>query len=156
MRSSKPGTSSVAANFCMHTSSRAVCGGLCSHQPARRPLIAHEHTFEAIEHAPEVGLPVLLIAPSARRIICVSNPVASSLVAEGVSPGLLEVVPNGVPTTAILDRSAARAELGVDAARSVIGMVGRLRREKRHDLAIEALALLRDKGVDVTLCNRCN
>jgi glycosyltransferase involved in cell wall biosynthesis len=119
---------------------------------ARRPLIAHEHTFEGRPSKRRTWGYRYLIAPSARRIICVSNPVASSLIAEGVSPRLLEVVPNGVPTTGILDRSAARAELGVDAARSVIGMVGRLRREKRHDLAIQALALLRNEGVDVMLC----
>ena len=119
---------------------------------ARRPLVAHEHTFDGRQSRRRTFGYRYLIAPTASRILCVSGPVAASLVAEGVAPDLLEVVPNGVPIEGLLDRESARAELGVEPVGVVIGFVGRLRREKRHELALQALALLRREGHDVTLC----
>jgi glycosyltransferase involved in cell wall biosynthesis len=72
--------------------------------------------------------------------------------ADGIRPDKLEVIPNGVPIDVALERDAARAELGLDTRRAVIGIVARLRPEKRHELALEALASLRTQGEDVVLC----
>lgn len=119
---------------------------------ARRPLVAHEHTFGGVRTRGRTLGYRYWIAPAARRIICVSEFVAQSLRDEGVPNALISVVPNGVPVDATLDRAGARAELGLRSSAIVLGMVGRLRPEKRHDLAIAALAQLRARGLDITLC----
>jgi glycosyltransferase involved in cell wall biosynthesis len=117
---------------------------------ARRPLVAHEHTFAGRSRARTLGYRYV-IGRRARRILCVSEFVAASLIAEGVRPELLAVVPNGVPAGAALTREAAREQLGLDARTPAIGMVGRLRPEKRHDLALEAFSLLRRQGSSAIL-----
>jgi glycosyltransferase involved in cell wall biosynthesis len=93
-----------------------------------------------------------LIAPTAERILCVSEGVAASLAAEGIAASKLQVVPNGVTVDDSTDRAAARRELGLGDDRTVIGMVARLRPEKRHELALEALALLRSRDKRLVLC----
>jgi glycosyltransferase involved in cell wall biosynthesis len=119
---------------------------------ARRPLVTHEHTFTGASSLRRTIGYRAMIAPSATRIICVSEGVAASLRADGIRPDKLEVIPNGVPIDVALERDAARAELGLDTRRAVIGIVARLRPEKRHELALEALASLRTQGEDVVLC----
>jgi glycosyltransferase involved in cell wall biosynthesis len=86
------------------------------------------------------------------RIVCVADSVARSLVADGVPFEKLAVVPNGVPVEGLLDRDAARLELGLEVARPAIGMVAHLRPEKRHELALHGLAVLRERRPDVVLC----
>ena len=126
--------------------------GVVLARTARRPLIAHEHTFQGVRSAARTLGYRFWIGPAARRILCVSSSVAQSLLAEGVSAGKLRVVPNGVPLDVALDRSAARAELELDRGATVVGMLGRLREEKRHDLALQAVARLRERGLDVVFC----
>ena len=112
---------------------------------AGRPLVAHEHTFDGSTSRQRALVYRGLIAPTARRILCVSTGVAASLRADGVPAGKLEVVPNGVPVDGLLDRVAARAALGLGDG-PVVGMVARLRPEKRHELALEAIASI-DRNV---------
>lgn len=118
----------------------------------RRPLVAHEHTFDGTRTRRRTLGYRYLIAPTASRILCVSDYVAASLRDEGVQARLLETVPNGVRTDLALPRATARAELGLDPAATVVGIVGRLRPEKRHDLALQALNAVRAAGHDVVLC----
>jgi len=126
--------------------------GVLLARAAHRPLVAHEHTFRGVRSLGRTAGYRYWIAPAARRIVCVSEGVAASLAAEGVGADKLRVVPNGVPLDDALDRADARAELGLDPAAPVVGIVGRLREEKRHDLALEAMAGLRKRGVDAMLC----
>lgn len=60
----------------------------------------------------------------------------------GVMPDLSTVflVPNGVAFEPALDRGAARAHLGIDAAGRVVGWIGRLSPEKGPDLLLDAIA----------------
>lgn len=118
----------------------------------RRPLVAHEHTFDGTRTKRRTLGYRYLIAPTASRILCVSDSVAASLRNEGVPARLLETVPNGVRTDLALPREVARAELGLDPASVVVGMIGRLRPEKRHELALRALDKVRAAGHDVVLC----
>jgi glycosyltransferase involved in cell wall biosynthesis len=119
---------------------------------SRRPLVAHEHTYSGLQVLlREVGYRAL-IAPSASRIVCVSSGVAASLQEHGVPPEKLAIVPNGVPVEDVLDRNVARHELGLASDELVVGLVARLRPEKRHELALRALALLRAEGVPVRMC----
>lgn len=119
---------------------------------ARRPLVTHEHTFTGVSTRRRTVLYRRLIGPTAARIVCVSGGVAASLLAEGVAEEKVAVVPNGVPVHGILDRGAARTELGLEPESPVVGLVARLRVEKRHELALEVLAKLRAGGDDVVLC----
>lgn len=93
-----------------------------------------------------------MIGPTARRVVCVSTSIAEVLRRSGVPAWKLVVVPNGVPVAGMLERGAARAELGLDPDRVIVGMVARLRAQKRHDLALRTLAELRRRGRDVQLC----
>lgn len=134
-----------------HKFEGAMLGALVA-RAAGRPMVAHEHTFNGRPNAKRRLAYRHLIAPAARRIVCVAPSIAESLVAYGVPAELLKVIPNGVPTGIALEREAAREELRLSPSGIVIGIVGRLRPEKRHDLALEAFALLRREGRDVTLC----
>ena len=62
----------------------------------------------------------------------------------------LHVIPQGIETERLTtgkpDKAAARARLGLPADAIVIGLVGRLDPKKGQDIAIEALAQLRQSG----------
>lgn len=116
------------------------------------PLIAHEHNFS--EQASKVKglISKRLIAKHAQHIICVSQSVADTEQQSGTPSSLLEVIPNGVHLNAAINRSEARAELGLSDTAFVVGIVGRLRPEKAHEVLLNATALAKESGVDITLC----
>lgn len=91
----------------------------------------------------------------ARRVIAVSRPLAERAVALGIPRERAVVCHNGVDgeVFALRDRREARAALGLDPARPLVGYVGNLAREKGPDVLLEAVpALLRRAGpVDVAL-----
>lgn len=118
----------------------------------RRPLVAHEHTFDGRRSKRRTYGYRYVIGPKASRILCVSDSVAASVRDEGVPARLLKTVPNGVRTDLALPREEARAELGLDPTSIVVGMVGRLRPEKRHDLALRVTGIVRTAGHDIVLC----
>lgn len=119
---------------------------------ARRPLIAHAHRFDAALSRSWLPGYRYWIAPAAHRVVCVSEEIFAAFRAAGLPAARLAVVPNGVALDGALTRFEARAELGLLESDRVIGMVARLREEKRHDLALECLALLRSQGLEVVLC----
>jgi glycosyltransferase involved in cell wall biosynthesis len=114
--------------------------GVLLARAARRPLVAHEHTFDGAKSVTRTVFYRYVIGRSAARIICVTSRVADSLQREGVPERKLEVIPNGVPVSGLFARATARTELGLAADARVVGMVARLRPEKRHMLALEAMA----------------
>jgi glycosyltransferase involved in cell wall biosynthesis len=118
----------------------------------RRPLIAHTHGFDADSSSAWLRGYRYWIAPAAHRIVCVSGELAAALRDGGIPPAKVTVVENGVSLEDPLTRDEARAALGLPTRGRVIGMVAGLRQEKRHDLALRSLALLRAEGRDVTLC----
>ncbi len=127
-------------------------GALLS-RTARVPLVVHEHNFS--EHASRSRRIIdrRWIASRARRVLCVSDSVADVERASGVPERLIEVVPNGVRVDGAWPRGAARAELGLTTDSFTIGIVGRLRPEKAHEVLLEAVATLAcEQGRDVRLC----
>jgi glycosyltransferase involved in cell wall biosynthesis len=130
-----------------HKFAGSAWGALLS-RTSGRPLVAHEHTFDGSPSRVRALVYRRVIGPAARRVVCVSSGIAASLRAEGVPEKKLVVVPNGVPVDGILERQAARAVLGLRDG-PVVGMVARLRPEKRHELALAALAASAD---DIVLC----
>jgi glycosyltransferase involved in cell wall biosynthesis len=92
------------------------------------------------------------IGPVARRIVTPSSIVATSIIEEGVDPAKLVVIPNGVPLNASLDRGAARGELGLGPHEFVVGIIARLREQKRHDVLLRAMGQLRTDDRRPRLC----
>lgn len=126
-------------------------GALLS-RTARVPLVVHEHNFSETPTRVRRVLDRHWIASRAGRVLCVSDSVADVERACGVPERLIEVVPNGVRLDAAWPRGAARAELGIDARSFTVGIVGRLRPEKAHDVLLEAVASVARAGRDLRLC----
>jgi glycosyltransferase involved in cell wall biosynthesis len=68
---------------------------------------------------------------------------AETLRAHGVPGDRVRVIPLGTPTTAPLDRAAARAELGLPDDAPILVCLGFLRRAKRLETVIRAMRLVR-------------
>lgn len=118
----------------------------------RTPLLAREPTFSGVRTKRRTYGYRNWIAPVARRIVCPSEIVAQSLYDEGVPPGLVEVIRNGVRIDAALPRPVARQELGLDPDNFVVGIIAQLRLEKAHEVLLRAVARLRAEGRAVTVC----
>jgi glycosyltransferase involved in cell wall biosynthesis len=97
-----------------------------------------------------------LLARVTTRLIAVSPQVRDDLVALGVAPPeKFSVVRLGIELAERLETAEegldARARLGIGAERFVVGWVGRMTGVKRTDDVLEALRLLRERGVDAVL-----
>lgn len=79
-----------------------------------------------------------------RRLVAVSRAVVGSLVDQGIPPGRIDLVPDGID----LERAAGgtpgrlRAELGLAAGEPLIGAVGQISLRKAPDVLVEAAALV--------------
>jgi glycosyltransferase involved in cell wall biosynthesis len=78
-------------------------------------------------------------------VIAVSESTKRDLVRRGMHEGLIRVVPNGIDLDYFTPAPGARA------ARPTLVSVGRLKKYKRLDLIVDAVALLVGQGVDVDL-----
>jgi glycosyltransferase involved in cell wall biosynthesis len=84
------------------------------------------------------------------RVICVSDDLVTECAQAGVSPERLVLLENGVELTAYartVPTADAKARLGFDPTRLLIGAIGRLSPEKGFDVLINAVAKLRERGV---------
>jgi glycosyltransferase involved in cell wall biosynthesis len=85
-------------------------------------------------------------------VVAVSQPLGEALVRDGVRRDRLHVIRNAWDgAVASLDRAAARRALGVPDAGFRIGWVGRMSHEKGPDVMLEALALLGDAAVSLSM-----
>ena len=90
---------------------------------------------------------------AADLIVCVSEGVAESVARQGIADSRILVTPNGVDATHFRpreDRAAIRDDLGLEDA-FVVGWCGSFRRFHGLDLALEAMALLRDSDPQAVL-----
>jgi glycosyltransferase involved in cell wall biosynthesis len=116
------------------------------------PLVIREPTFMHLRPLLRRAGYRWWVSPVALRVICPSEIVADSLVADGIARERIEVIPNGVPLDAALPRDEARAELGLPQDGFVVGIVARLREEKAHEVLLRAAARIRDAGRELTVC----
>ena len=89
------------------------------------------------------------------RVISVSSEITETLVRSGVAQNQITTLANGVDPEQFAPepqrRASARQALGVDERDFVIGAVGRLERQKRFDLLIDAVASIRRQYPDGVL-----
>jgi glycosyltransferase involved in cell wall biosynthesis len=116
------------------------------------PLIAHEHNWSGAPSRLRSLWDKRWVAPAAERILCVSDSVRQSMLREGISGAKLQVLHNGVRMGEAWTREAARRRLRLDDREFVVGVVADLRLEKRHDLLVEAFAMLAQRGRVARLC----
>ncbi len=93
-----------------------------------------------------------LCLPRYEVVLCVSPDLHESALACGVAPERCVLLENGIDHlqyTRTLTTAEARARLGADTGRFVIGAVGRLSPEKGFDLLLRAAALLVEGGHDL-------
>ncbi len=89
------------------------------------------------------------------RAVAVSEPIRDALVAAGARRDRVSVILNGIDHRAfrrdLARRDAIRSSLGVGLRDVVIGSVGRLAKQKRFDLLMDAVVQLRDRHPDLRL-----
>ncbi len=101
------------------------------------PSLQHARSFGSLTPA-EVGI----VNRHLGRMICVSEGLRRAYAGQGVDPGRMTIVNNGIDPSAGPGRqgSEVRAELGIAQEAVVIGTVGSLMRRKHVDLLIRAVA----------------
>ncbi|MCW2949718.1 MAG: glycosyl transferase, group 1 [Thermoleophilia bacterium] len=136
-----------------HKFGSSAWGALLS-RTAGVPLVVHEHNFSAVPSRLRAMIDRFWIASRAQAVLCVSDSVADIERSNGVPAELIEVVPNGVRLDAAWSRDRARTELGLDPGAFVIGIVGRLRPEKAHEVLLRAMAQVaaRNHHTPLQLC----
>lgn len=117
-----------------------------------KPLIAHEHNWSDTPSTSRSMITRHWIAPVASRYLCVSETVADDIRNDGVPADKIRVLHNAISTTPVLPRADARRELGLAPSAFVVGMVARLRPEKKHELLLDAAARVPAAQTDMTLC----
>jgi L-malate glycosyltransferase len=114
-------------------------------------FLAHEHSWQYSGNRARVLIDRFLIARRATKMIAVSAADRDAMIsAEGISPSKIVVIPNGIFEQQPDDVSAVRDELNLPVGAVTLACVG-VRREKRVELVIEALDLLRDAHPNLVL-----
>lgn len=113
---------------------RATYLGFVSGLFRRVPLVASVHvaTHDAIYKA---------AARRSNRLVAVSNYVRGVLHGRGIPERFIDVVYNGTDFAglSVEPREGVQTEFGIPSERKVVGLVGRVCREKGHMLAVQAL-----------------
>jgi glycosyltransferase involved in cell wall biosynthesis len=114
-------------------------------------FLAHEHSWQYSGSRVRILIDRFLIARRATKMIAVSAPDREAMISiEHISPSKIVVLPNGINFNAPTDVEAVRDELRLPPGSLVIACVG-VRAEKRVDLVLRALDLLRDTQPNLQL-----
>ena len=135
-----------------HKFGSAVWGALLA-RTTRTPLVVHDHNWSGEASSLRTFCQRNWIAPVAQRVLCASPFGATRMISEGFRGGQVDVVLNGIRLDESQSRAAARRELGLPVDGFVIGIVGRLRKEKGHEILFRAVAQLgrADRAVTVSV-----
>lgn len=120
--------------------------GLFAARATNVPIISTAHGFVRVGWKRRLYCRLQLLAW--RRfdaVVAVSKPLESEIIASGVEASRVVRIENGFvrSTQVALERTLARARLGVSDARPVVGWVGRFSEEKAPDLMVRAVAAMR-------------
>jgi len=129
-----------------------LAGSLCRNRGLR--IIAHYHNDYDNKWQEDDSLVYeQLLAHSCDRFLACSEAVGHHVAERiGIAPGAVRVVLNGIDLERFRhtgDRAALRAELGIAPERRVVGMVGRLCRQKAQDVLLQAAPRIRAQFPDV-------
>jgi glycosyltransferase involved in cell wall biosynthesis len=121
----------------------------------RIPWIGHHHGWTAENARVRLYHRVDGVTlPRADRVVAVAGSARDIVVAEGVAPERVVIIPNAVDAVDLrttLTKAEARAKLGLPEGRTIACVVGRLSHEKGQDVALRALALARAQGDELDL-----
>jgi glycosyltransferase involved in cell wall biosynthesis len=107
-------------------------------------FVAHEHSWSYTGDRLRIVVDRRVIAPRAAALVAVCEHDRSRMAEiERIDRARIAVCANGIAATRPRDPGLLRRELDVPAGVPVVGIVAGLRREKRVDLALEALARVR-------------
>ncbi len=111
---------------------------------ARTPVfVAHEHTWSFEGEPFRVATDRFVIARAADIFVCVSEDDRRKMIeVERIPAERIRVLPNGIPDFPAPRGTDVRAELGIAPDAPVVGAIAVLRRQKRLDVLIEAIAHL--------------
>jgi glycosyltransferase involved in cell wall biosynthesis len=127
-----------------HGSFADIFTGFACSLPRRRPFLVHHHTVWVERHPRRQFLAERFVAGRARRVVCISEAVAGSVVAAGLAtPGATTVVLNGID----LERFPPIPFR----ARPRIVSVGSLTPHKGHRHLIEAVGRLTGRWPELEL-----
>jgi len=118
-------------------------------------VLVEPETFSLAQRA-QLVVHLRHAARAADRVVCVSHHAAGDVVARlGVPAARVAVVPHGIGARfAPLDparRAAVRRGYGVEEGAHLVSFVGTAQPRKRIEVAVDAVARLRARGVPVTL-----
>ena len=114
-------------------------------------FLAHEHSWQYSGSRARILIDRFLIARRATRMIAVSAPDRDAMISiEHIDPSKIVVLPNGITFSAPREVEAVRDELRLPPGSLAIACVG-VRVEKRVDLVLRALDLLRDDHPNLQL-----
>jgi glycosyltransferase involved in cell wall biosynthesis len=132
-----------------------------------RPSVVHTHLFLADSYgrlaAALAGVPAIfstvhnIVGPGrgvlrtvlhqglarwSTAVIGCGDEIAQSLIRQGLPQARVQSIPNGIDLLRFggVEGAGVREEFGIPAERSLIGVVGRLHRQKGHDVLFQALA----------------
>ncbi|MEK8227743.1 glycosyltransferase [Oerskovia sp. M15] len=121
---------------------------MASHGTPEAREVAERSERRALLRAKETEL-----AASADAVVTLSATMRDELISRGVPAERVSVVPNAVRSSLLSGHpspAAARASLGLPEASFVVGTVSSLVGYEGQDTILRAVALLRQRGVDVT------
>ncbi|MFQ6131471.1 MAG: glycosyltransferase [Armatimonadota bacterium] len=134
-----------------------------AHVHDRATYVSALHLLPGLRHPPMIYRVSGIRSLNSRRrfvfrhlpspMVAVSRAVRDSLVADGVPPQHVVVIPNGLDVRAFQDeagtREAARAEFGLDPDAPVVGGLGRLSPEKGFDDFLRAAQIVAQRHPQV-------
>jgi len=122
----------------------------------KRILVLEEHTFP--HHGGWGARLHLAVSRRVDRLVVITQRLKELYVAAGVPAGRVLVAPDGVDLARFENlpgRDEARRQLGLPLEKPIVGYVGRFHTlgvSKGLDVLVEAAALLRERGAEITLC----
>ncbi len=126
-------------------------GAIISYVASVPVFLAHEHSWQYSGNRARMLIDRFLIARRATKMIAVSSADRDAMIsAEGITPSKIVVIPNGIVEETPDDVSSVRNELNLPSDVITLACVG-VRPEKRVELVIEALDLLRGEHPNLVL-----
>ena len=114
-------------------------------------FLAHEHSWQYAGNRARIFIDRFLISRRATRMIAVSPADRDAMISvERINPAKIVLIPNGIVEAEAGDVAAVREELAVPPGAVTMVCVG-VRQEKRVDLVIDALDLLRAEQPELHL-----